>query len=555
MFLREKKSGNHVYLQIVENRWRNGQARQRVIATLGRLDRLQESGQLEALLQSGARFCQSLMVLSSHKKGELPQVDNRRIGPVLIFERLWQQTGCQQVLNSLLCDRKFEFPVERAIFLEVLHRLLEPGSDRAGYQWKQAYNLPGTESLMLHHAYRAMAWLGEVLPAGQQQHRTPFSPRCVKDLIEERLFEPRRHLFSSLDVVFFDTTSIYFEGKGGESLGQRGKSKDRRPDCPQIVVGVVLDDDGYPICCEMWPGNTSDVTTLLPVVDRLRQRFGIQRVCVVADRGMISGKNMKALESDKREWLYILGARLRNSKEVHGEVLSRAGRYREVHPPRGRAKDPSPLKVKEVWVEDRRYIVCLNEAQKRKDAADREAIVSALRSQLRQGDKSLIGNRGYRKYIKTQDSHFEIDEKKMADEARLDGKWVLRTNTDLSAEEVALKYKELWMVESLFRSVKSLLATRPVFHKCDVTIRGHVFCSFLALLLRQQLQERLESWGASEVEWADVIRDLDRLEEIEVIQQGKHFLLRTDTAGVAGKVFQAVGVALPPTVRQLEEAR
>jgi len=231
-------------------------------------------------------------------------------------------------------------------------------------------------------------------------------------------------------------------------------------------------------------------------------------------------------------------------------VLSRAGRYRVVHPPRVRSDDPSSLKVKEVWVEGRRYIVCLNEEEARKDAADREAIVAALREQLRHGDMSLVGNKGYRRYLSGSDSaRFQIDEAKIAEEARYDGKWVLRTNTDLDSAEVALQYKQLWMVEHWFRACKSLLRTRPIYHRCDETIRGHVFCSFLALVLRQELQARLEEKG-HEFEWADVISDLDRLQMVEVEQDGKGFLLRSEVQGTCGKVFQTVGVSVPPTVQQ-----
>ena len=139
-----------------------------------------------------------------------------------------------------------------------------------------------------------------------------------------------------------------------------------------------------------------------------------------------------------------------------------------------------------VWVGDHRYVVCLNKDEAREDAADRGAIVAALREQLRRGDKVLVGNKGYRRYLNGSDTHhFRIDETKVAEDARSDGKWVLRTNTKLDAAEVALPYKQLWMVEQWFRSCKTLLQTRPIFHKCDETIRGHVFCSFLALVLRQ----------------------------------------------------------------------
>ena len=551
MFFRTKTSGPRTYLQIVENRWEDGRPRQRVIATLGRLDQLQQSGQLDALLASGARLAEAVLLLSAHAKGQLPTITTRHIGPALVFERLWQQTGCRHVIEQLLDGRRFEFDVERAIFLTVLHRLFAPGSDRAADKWKADYEIPGCEALQLHHLYRAMAWLGEKLPGDQQKGKTPFAPRCIKDRIEEGLFDHRRDLFTDLQLVFFDTTSISFEGEGGQDIGQRGFSKDHQPDLYQMVVGAVLDGQGRPICCELWPGNTTDVTTLIPVVDRLCHRFGVRRVCIVADRGMISQETLAALEQPERGWQYILGARMRSQNEVKDEVLSRAGRYRVVHPPRVESDDPSPLKVKEVWVGDRRYVVCLNEDEARKDAADREAIVAALREQLRSGDKPLVGNKGYRRYLGGGGpEHFRIDEAKVAEDARYDGKWVLRTNTDLDAAEVALQYKRLWMVEHWFRSCKTLLQTRPIYHRCDETIRGHVFCSFLALVLRQELQARLEERG-HEFEWADVIGDLDRLQMVEVGQDGKRFLLRSEVQGPCGKVFQAVGVALPPTVQQV----
>jgi len=552
MFFRTKKSGSRSYLQIVENRWENGRARQRVVTTLGRLDQLQESGQLDALLASGARLAQSVLLLSAHAKGQLPVIKTTHIGPALIFGRLWEQTGCQRVIKKLLAYRRFGFDVERAIFLTVLHRLFVSGSDRAAEKWKRDYRIEGCDALQLHHLYRAMAWLGEVLPKDQQKDKTPFAPRCVKDRVEEDLFAHRRDLFTDLQLVFLDTTSIYFEGEGGETLGQLGHTKDHRPDLKQMIVGAVLDGEGRPVCCELWPGNTTDVKTLIPVVDRLRSRFAINRVCVIADRGMISKETIEDLENGKRGWLYILGARMRAQSEVRDEVISRGGRYRVVHPERESSDDPAPLDVKEVWVGDHRYIVCRNQDEARKDAADRVAIVASLREQLRSGAKSLVGNRGYRRFLSTLGADsFQIDEAKIAEDARYDGKWVLRTNTDMDAAEVALQYKRLWMVEQWFRSSKSLIDTRPIYHHLDATIRGHVFCSFMALVLRQELQARLENHG-QDVEWADVIHDLEQLHTTEVQQDGKRFLLRDDAIGTTAAVFHAARVALPPKVQQVD---
>jgi transposase len=549
MFFRTKKSGPRTYLQLVENHWSQGRPRQRVLATLGRLDDLQQRGALEALLASGARFADKLLVLSAQQHGQLTAVRTRHLGAVLIFERLWRETGCQAVVQQVLADRRFTFPVERAVFLTVLHRLLQPGSDRAADKWKHDYLLDGADALDLHHLYRAMAWLGEERPADQQQGSTNLVPRCTKDVIEEQVFARRRDLFTELEVVFFDTTSLYFEGEGGATLGEYGHSKDHRPDEHQLVVGAVLDGAGRPICCEVWPGNTTDVTTLIPVVDRLWRRFHIRQVCIVADRGMIRQETITDLE--QQHWPYILGARMRRTKEVREQVLADPGRFRVVHGARQQATEPAPLKVKDVWVEGRRYVVCVNTEEVEHDRAQREAIVAGLREQLRRGDKSLIGNRGYRRYVTVEgEGHFALDEAKIAAEARYDGTWVLRTNTDLKAAEVARQFKRLWQVEQWFRSCKALLETRPIYHQRDQTIRGHVFCSFLALLLRHELQARLVARGHV-LEWADVVQDLERLQVVDVEQEGKRFRLRTAAQGTCATVFQAVGVAFPPTVQQL----
>ena len=550
MFVRTKKSGAYTYLQLVHNERVDGQVRQAVIATLGRLDVLQQSGQIDALVASCGRFAERTAVLSAHQQGQTETTQTIKVGPGLVFERLWREVGLPQIFAALLEDRRFEFSVERAVFVTVLHRLFDPGSDRAAEQWRRGYEIPGSEDLQLHHFYRAMAWLGEGLSADQQFGATPFAPRCTKDLIEETLFAQRQDLFSRLDLVFFDTTSIYFEGRGGQTIGQYGKSKDHRPDCRQMIVGAVLDGGGRPICCELWPGNTSDAKTLIPIVDRLKERFHIARICVVADRGMISKKTIQALQAVHRDTRFILGARLRAVKEIREQVLLDPGPYQEVYGPKRHAKDPSPLKVKEVRIQDRLYRVCYNQDQATKDRADREAIVAALQDQLKQGDKSLIGNKGYRRYIKAVGRRFEIDQEKVQRAARFDGVWVLQTDTPLTAVEVALKYKELWMVEALFRAIKSVLETRPIYHKRDETIRGHVFCSFLALMLLKELLARLEARGGP-VEWERLKDDLEALEDITVVNAGKTFVLRSRPRGQAGKALQTAGVALGPTVRQL----
>jgi transposase len=542
MFARIKKSGPHQYLQLVQNRRENGKVVQRVLATLGRMDQMTEKGEVESLIRSLSRFSEkALLVLSDKSK---VSACAKKIGPALIFERLWKELGINSIVSSLASSRKFGFHVERAMFLTVLHRLFVSGSDRWCEKWRRDYRIAGAEEIALHHLYRVMAFLGEEI--FDQKDRTPFAPRCTKDVIEERMFEQRRDLFTDLDLVFLDTTSLYFEGQGGETIGAKGHSKDHRPDLNQMVVGALLDNRGKPLACEMWPGNTADVSSVIPVVSRLKNRFGASSFCIVADRGMISQATIRELEKEKLS--YILGVRMRLVKEVRNYVLLDQGQFQEVYPEGLASKDPSPLKVKEVEMGGTRYIVCRNERQARKDAADREAILESLREKLKTAPKSLIGNKGYRSFLTVTKESVTIDEKKVEVDARFDGIWVLTTNTKLPAKEVALKYKELWMVEYTFRDMKSVLDTRPIYHKRDETIRGHVFCSFLALALKKELDDRLVSHGL-QYEWADIKQDLKALQEVILEENGTTLAIRTECQGTCGKVFKVVGVALPPTIR------
>ena len=549
MYFRKKTSGGRAYLQIVESRRDGAQVRQQVIATLGRIEDLRDSGQLERLLRSGARFAAKAIVVNALAEGTAAANAARRIGPALVFERLWEETGCRAVIEDLAGSRKHGFALERAVFLTVLHRLFAGGSDRAADRWREDYTIDGVEDIDLHHLYRAMAWLGEEQGEDQQDGATPFAPRCLKDVVEEELFARRRDLFSKLDLVFMDTTSLYFEGEGGQTLGQRGFSKDHRPDLNQMILAVLLDGDGRPVCTEMWPGNTADVGSLAPVVDRLRKRFSIDRVCIVADRGMISAETIAELEA--RGLFYILGVRERSDKLVRELVLDDPAPFIPLTIAK-RDKDID-YEAKAVALAGRRYIVCRNREEMKKHAAARAAILAALERQLKKGDKSLVGNKGYRRFLATpDDDHFVIDRAKAEEDAKFDGIFVLRTNTDLSPLDAMLCYKRLWMVERAFRTSKSLFATRPIFHKLDETIRGHVSCSFLALVLKKELEDRIANLGHAG-SWPDILADLDSLTETEVEQDGKRFLLRTPPRPAASLALRATGVALPPTVRQLAD--
>ena len=551
MFVRAKRIGAYSYLYLVETVRENGKTKQRIIRNLGRKEAVEAAGDLDRLARSAARLAQRSMILSLIEGGSAPNVACRRIGAPLLFERLWRDSGCRAAVEGLLAGRRFEFALERAVFLTVLHRLMVSGSDRACEHWRDDYRIAGVDALQLHHLYRAMSWLGEELAQSAQAGRT-LAPRCIKDVVEERLFAGRHDLFSELSVVFMDTTTLYFEGRGGATLGRRGHTKDYRPHLNQMVVAIIMDQGGRPVCSEMWPGNTTDVTTLLPVIDRLRQRFAIGRVCVVADRGMISDATIAGLE--ERGLDYILGVRERSSKEVYEVVLADRKPSVPLLIARAPRRRDTELEAKNVWVGERRYVVCRNLAEAKRDAEVRAAVLRSLRASLRSGDKALVANSAYRRYLKTpDDTHFEIDDQRVADDARYDGLYVLRTNMRLDALAVMLRYRELLEVEDIFRTTKSILDTRPIYHQTDEAIRGHVFCSFLALVLRKALEDRLAA-ARVKPEWGALLRDLDRLQEIETEQEGKHFILRTPVTGDVGRVFQALAIALPPNIREAEPA-
>jgi len=544
MFVRVKKIGNYEYLYLVENAREGGRHVQRVVKALGRRDEVAASGLLDALVASAARHSRRSIVLSSFYRGELAELQRASIGADLVFGRLWQSTGCRDVIAALLAERGFDFDVERAIYLTVLHRLMVSGSDRHASRWREALRIPGVENLTLDQVYKAMRWLGEDIagsgPGTEGRHTT--------DAIEEQLYRHRQELFGEVSVAFFDTTSLYFEGAGGQTLGHEGRSKDYRPHLKQIILGMVLDGSDRPFASFLWPGNTADVTRLTPVVERLRTRFGINKVCVVADRGMISAATIAALEQQNID--YILGARERSTTEIRKTVLEDDGVAVPLLIPR--QKGATELAIKDITVGGRRYVLCRNEEEAKKDAEARVAIMASLERKLAQGDKALVGNKGYRRFLATPgDEHFTIDPARVAEDERFDGVFVLRTNTKMSALQVALRYRNLMAVEDAFKTAKALLATRPIFHKTDAAIRGHVFCSFLAVVLRKELFDRLAAPGSKQLEWQHIVDDLMDLSEVEVEQDGRRARLRTAPRPTIDPICRALGIALPPVFQEL----
>jgi len=532
VFIRVKRSvqssGAYEYLQVVESVRTGTRVRQRVIGNLGRRDQIVADGTLDGLLRSLANFSERLQAVERVREQGLEAHQTRSWGPALIFERLWREQRLPELLHKPAEGRRFGFDVERVAFALALQRLGAPGSDLQGSAWLRTVEAPGFEGIELHHLYRTVGFLEEVR----------------EDLERALFFRDRDLLSQSIDLVFIDTTSTFVYRFEETELRQRGYSRDRMPDQPQVVICLAVDAQGWPIAWDILPGSTADKPALVAMIEKLRERFRIRRAVVVADRGMISKDTIRQLEDHAQApFDFILGCRMRQQKEVNEEVLSRGGRYETV---------ADNLQVKEVRIEDRRYVVCRSPAEVVKDAAARETLLAKLEAALEHGPRSVIGNKGFSRFLKVSKGAVAIDREAVERDQRLDGKFVLRTSTDLPTADIALAYKSLWRVERAFRETKQTLDVRPIYHHRDDTTVGHIVGCFLALRLEVDLQRRLDA-AHVDCSWPDLMRDLDQVKAVEVTLDERLYRLRTELRGHAAAAFAAAGVRPPPAVELIRD--
>lgn len=523
MFFRTKRSGGHSYVQLVENERVDGRVRQRVVASLGRRDELEASGQLARLTESLARLTEEMEAV--RLASDLEARSARALGGRLVLDRLWAELGLDRLLRRIQKRRQVEFDLERAVYTMTANRVLDPRSKRGILSWMDTVAFDADTRPALHHLYRALDVLAD-----------------EKEDLELRLHERVRDLFHpTLDLVLYDTTSLRFETATEDGLRRRGHSKDHRPDLPQAVLGLLLSGDGLPIAHELFAGNTYDGSTVPGVLDRLKERFGLRWLIFVGDRGMASRRNLRAMEDAGYDW--IVGVRLRSRPAVAEVVFE---------DPRPFALVAENLEVKEVVVEETRYVVCRNPEQARRDAARRQAVLRRLEERLgKSGVKGLVTRSGFRRFLEVEGEEARIDPEKVRRDARHDGLWVLETSTELSAAEVADAYKSLWRVERAFRTLKSPLEVRPVRHWTEPRIRGHVVVCFLAFLLRSVLERRLFEEADVEASFAEVLDALGQVQQVELEIKGIPLRLVTEPPALAGQVFRALGMRPPARLEKV----
>lgn len=455
MFLRETArmvGGKKIfYLLLVENKRVQGKTHQTVIHSFGNKDDLIASGKYDEIWE---RFG------NPEKRPATMPLDaivtsSRHFGYDLLLSTLWKKLNLFNILNKAVHSTKIQYNFSEAIYCMVLNRLLDPGSKQHVMLWKDTIARESFLEVTEQSLYRSLDQL-----------------TINMDTIEEDLFKSTQKLISEpLDLVLFDTTATYFEGDGhATDMLQLGHSKDHRSDRKQIVVGVLMTSSGIPVSHAVFDGNSGDAPIYRGVLEDFKGRFKINQVIMAADRGMVGSKTYETLSN--LGYPYILGSRFRNEAAAQ-EAIAAPIPYEEVYP---------NLQVKDVTVNSQRYIVCFNPEEAKRAKAVREEIIETLERKLarQSGVKELVNNRGYRKWVRVEGTA-SVDNEKIDREAQYDGIYVLKTDTDLPAREVALSYKKLWKIERGFRDLKTELGLRPVYHWTEYRICGHVAVCFLAL--------------------------------------------------------------------------
>jgi hypothetical protein len=556
---RRNRDGSVVrYVQVAHNRRVEGITQAEVLLNLGREDRLDAEG-LRRLVGSINRYLGEPDAGSGDAAefggDALTVVESRPAGTAWLLDGLWRQLGVDAALAKVLGARRFTTDVERVLFALVANRAIDPMSKLATAEWAcNDVALPGIDAMDEDQAYRAMDLLVAADAQAEVQEAVFFA---VADLLN-----------LEVDLLFFDTTSTYFErdseeeGDGG--FRRYGHSKDHRPDLPQIVIGLAVTREGIPVRVWCWPGNTNDQTVLPEVKDGLRG-WRLGRVVTVVDRGFSSDANLAYLQRAGGHW--IAGERMRDGSPDALEALSRQGRYQTVR---------DNLRVKEVRLErtpGKRWIVCHNPAEAERDKATRDAAVARLEVELdaiakarardtararktrkkisdeahRRAECALRDQRTLGRYLRqTPTGRLLIDRAAIHVEERLDGKYLLSTSDpDLTAQDVALGYKNLLEAERGFRDLKSTLELRPVFHRLEPRIRAHVLLCWLALLLVRVAERRCATT------WRRITTELGRVHAVTLAGSAGTVIQTTPPSDVATGFLGACGIDPPPRITHL----
>jgi Transposase DDE domain len=559
---RRNKDGSEVrYLQLAHNVWDPQKRRSavQVVYNFGREDTANREA-LQRLVASVTRFLDPDEALAVAADG-LEFTESRPLGGTWVLDALWSRLGIGKEMRRLLKGRRRDETAERVLFALAANRALAPSSKLAASRWvNEDVLVTGLAATSDDACYRAMDWLTE-----------------IKDDLERKVFDNLADLLNlEVDLLFFDTTSTYFETEeedepvfrddhgvplasanaGSDEDGERepggfrtwGKSKDHRDDLPQIVIGMAVTRDGIPVRIWCWPGDTSDSALIRQVKDDMRD-WCLSKVIWVADRGFTSAENRRYLR--KGGGSYIIGEKLRSGSTEAQAALSRQGRYKDV---------AGNLKVKEVKIaEDERFVICFNPEAAERDAAVRARMIARLEEIISGSDqlsrdkraelRGVISTRpGLNRYLRvTPGGLLRTDAARAKAEENLDGKYLLRTaDPKLSAEDIATGYKQLLEVERGWRDMKQVIDLRPVYHRREDRIRAHVILCWLALLLARITEN---TCGRT---WPELRRELDKIHIGAFTGPAGAFRQRTELTKPQRDILKALQIETPPRIYQLK---
>jgi len=532
------KAGVKEYLSLVESYRLNGKKKHKTIMSLGRADTVNED-HIQKIIFGLSRLTEQLSIIDNkvpqNSDTNIKIHESMNLGVPLVINHLWKELGLPDLMKKIQKKyKKLQFNLDLVFKASIVYRLISPGSERRMLDWFQDAYLPGTENLQLQHLYRGLTIIAE--------HQTE---------IEDYLLEKSQTLFGiDCSLVFFDTTSTYFEGDmlDNEALKQHGRSKDHRPDRRQVKVGMVMSRDGVPIHCPFFAGNESDFSAVPTVISSLSRKKGIGEMIFVGDSGMTSLKNIEEL--GKQNVRYILGSRMRSVKVVKEKVLT----LKDLLILKDEKKNESyqvknNLFVTEKTINNKRYIICYNPEEAKKDKLVREEIIAKMKAELSSSPKKYIKHRLHKRFLKITEAKTEIDQKKVSEEEKYDGLFVIETDTNLAAAEVALRYKDLLLVERGFRCLKTTLEMRPVYHKCSENIRGHIFVSYMALYFFCLMMKRLEqSKEGMQCEEGQILNSLARLKAHKTEIHGERLILRSEINSLNSWILKSLSVKTPNRV-------
>ena len=557
------------YVALAHNRRVDGKVKPDMLMNLGRVDRLDVDGLLRLAASirkhfgdgDGGGLIDGTEAGLGAGAAPMEVADARPVGTAWLLDALWARLEIGTSIKRVADGRRFTTAVERVLFALVANRAIEPMSKLGAAEWAtQDVVIPGLAGMDDDQAYRAMDLLVEADMQGR---------------VQEAVFFAVAHLLNlEVDVLFFDTTSTYFErddedqdepgegdGAGRQGFRRYGKSKDHRDDLPQIVIGLAVTRTGIPVRVWCWPGNTQDQTLLAEVKDDLRA-WKLGRVITVVDRGFSSADNLAYLR--RAGGHYIAGMRMRDGNPLAEAALARQGRYQQVR---------DNLRVKEVRLDgtDQRFVICYNPDQAIRDKTNREDAIARIQAELERikaqrardrtrqmSDKArtkaeagharaecaLRDHPTLGRWIRQQpNGRLVIDRAKVKAEARLDGKYLLATSDpDLSAEDAALGYKNLLEAERGFRDMKTELLLRPVFHRLEHRIRAHVLLCWLALLLTRVAERTCEQ------SWRRINRETSRLQQVTLTGEAGTIVQTTPLRPTQRAIYQALSIDPPPRV-------